>query len=162
MLLHIVEFLWVTKFNLKFLALWIPDLGIFSNFSPELITCHSNSVQIHLLLFNDSSSKRHNLGAVDVISRNHSDVNLVSFIIVSLEGAIPDVSDRLVNVVSQWVFHTEGSKINEIIFELVSEFLLFNIVMRSKLVEIFDADFLESISQSLLTMSCHGLGHNML
>ena len=80
-----VKFLWVTKFNFEFLGLWVPDLGVFSNFSPKLITCHSNSVQVHFLLFNYSSPKGHNLGAVDVISRYHSDINLVSFIFIPLE-----------------------------------------------------------------------------
>ena len=91
----------------------------------ELVSSHNAALNFELFLFNDTGQESNTFGGVDVISCDHSDVDLVVVrgVCHSFGVTVSDKLNSLLNVINDFIFKTKGGKVCEIALKLVSELL---------------------------------------
>ena len=113
----------ILKFNSPLFADWIILTFNLSNLFSELFTSERNSLKIAFIETDNVSFEGNILCSFQVISRNHSDIDLV---VISQLNVIVVVSksdhlNRLVNVFADGVLQPKGNKIYEFGLKFFSE-----------------------------------------
>jgi hypothetical protein len=98
----------------------------------ELLSSKIDALIFRFFFIDDSSGFGHVQSCLDMVSRDHPDVDLVLasllfILVLTLLLAVPDELHRLADVGSQRILQTEGAEINQVRFQLVSKLIGFNV-----------------------------------